>query len=153
MTFYLDCRIALAYAILERPVVNAKHKEMLEEWERTGRIFLRRESDGVTTVVMPPIFLYVYEREVHLLPSALRDIFKFATDVSWGEWEQFNACYEEWLNNTLIELGIDTISLGELYRGACATAATRNIKVKLKQLMVKRSTNQFPVSKVIVYVQ
>jgi hypothetical protein len=96
-------------------------------------------------IEMPFFFVVLYNNILRIITIELGDIFKVNYSMHWQDWELFVAHYEAFINNMLIvRENKSEATFRKLYCGAYGKDSTLNRTVKLKQLKVCQSLEQFP---------
>ncbi|KAF9965278.1 hypothetical protein BGZ73_001511, partial [Actinomortierella ambigua] len=117
----------------------------LDVLERNTHTILEDSPDGRGEVLVriPFFFLHIYNTAIDTVRNHLGSAFlhNWTEGREWKFFEHIIAEYEALRTNLLVEDGRDTLTLGELYRGALGNARTLSRSVKLKRLSVATATH------------
>jgi len=121
------------------------HGLSLEVLESNHHLILKGINDGEAVLIqLPFLFIYLYNKVLRIVDGSLAESFYPKRGTYWQAWEVFLAEFEAFRNNLLIHMGKETLQLRDIYRGAYGSEKTLNRHVKLFNLSVAQSRQQFP---------
>ncbi|GBB88719.1 hypothetical protein RclHR1_01530007 [Rhizophagus clarus] len=139
----------LSYCIEGTPVseeeISDKDSNItIRSLERDKHIILSVSSKNDSFIIkMPFYFICLYNDVLDIVDPQLTKML-FEGNIYWQEWEKFVAYNEAFRTNLKIRLGKTHIKLQELYPCASELDEYFNYTVKLKELHVYESSEQFP---------
>lgn len=121
------------------------HGLSLEVLESDHHLILKGINDEEEVLIqLPFLFVYLYNKVLGIVDGSLAESFYPKRGTYWQAWEVFLAEFEAFRNNLLIRMGKETLQLRDIYRGAYGSEETLNRHVKLFNLSVAQSRQQFP---------
>jgi hypothetical protein len=117
----------------------------LDVLESDHHLILKETNDGEAFLIqLPFLFVHLYNQVLKIVDGSLAESFYPKQGTYWQAWEVFLAEFEAFHNNLLIRMGKKTLQLRDIYRGAYGSEETLNQHIKLFDLSVAQSKQQFP---------
>jgi hypothetical protein len=146
----------LFHAIRGAPTTRNKFigKVSVERMEQDGHIFVE-PGEGLDRhnlyIRMPFLFIYIYNSYLRVLPPGMETLFNHEAKITWQTWESFNAVFEVFNNNFLVEKGNSLNTIGNIYHRADGSPRTKGLWVLTKPVELVPLLHQFPSSNPVIH--